>query len=71
VTVAELEQIKAEQALAEQLSEYAGEWVAVCNHTIVAHADTLDQLREQIEQEEIEVEGVFRVPEGDTSACFF
>jgi hypothetical protein len=59
----------AEATLAKELGQYAGEWVAVREHGVVAHARTLQELREQIGEQE--VEGVFKVPEGDPAACFF
>lgn len=62
-------EIQAEQLLAEDLANYAGQWVAIRQHAVVASAPTLKELREQIGQEEVEV--AFQVPEGDTSACFF
>lgn len=66
------QEIVAEQALAEALSEYAGHWVAVSHHEVVAHAATLKELREQIGPAKVtDVEGVFQVPEGDPAACFF
>ena len=72
MTVAELDrEIQAEEALAQELAKYPGEWVAVRDHAIVAHRGTLTELREQIEKAALEVEGVFRVPEADTSSCFF
>jgi Family of unknown function (DUF5678) len=70
MTTAELErQIQAERTLADELEQYAGEWVAVSQHAVVAHASTLAELRDEIG--EAEVEGVFQVPEGNPSACFF
>jgi hypothetical protein len=70
MTTLELErELQAEQTLAERLEQYAGEWVAVRNHEVVAHAGSLQELREQIGQEE--VEGAFKVPEGAEAACFF
>jgi hypothetical protein len=70
MSVIELEpELQAEQLLADELRKYPGEWVAVSSHEVVAHAPTLQELREQIG--EAEVEGVFQVPEGDPAACFF
>jgi hypothetical protein len=67
MTVAE--QVHAEQQLGEALEQYAGEWVAVRDQTVVAHTATLQELLEQIE--DTEVEAVFQVPEDSEVACFF
>jgi hypothetical protein len=70
MSVIELDQeLEAEKALAEELRRYAGEWVAVREHQVVAHAASLEELLEQISEEE--VEGTFQVPEGDPAPCFF
>lgn len=61
--------IQAEEKLATDLMKYAGKWVAVRHHTVVASAPTLKELREQIKEEE--VEDAFEVPEGDGTVCFF
>lgn len=63
--------IQAELVLGDELAQYAGEWVAVYGHHVVAHANTLRELSDQIEQEEIEAEGAFQVPTGDATSCFF
>jgi hypothetical protein len=63
------QQIKAEEALSEHLDAFAGQWVAVRAHEVVAHADTLNALLEEIRGEE--VEGVFQVPHERAAACFF
>jgi hypothetical protein len=67
MTVAET--IKGEEQLASQLENYAGEWVAVRDQTVIAHADELEQLLERIEGSE--VEAVFQVAQDPHSACFF
>lgn len=67
MTVAET--IRAEEQLASKLETYAGEWVAVRDQAVVAHADELEQLLERIEG--TEVEAVFQVAEDPHSACFF
>jgi hypothetical protein len=69
MTVAE--HIEAEQSLADRLADYAGEWVAVVEHAVEAHASTLEALLEQIQgQEQSDIE-VFRVPEDPHVACFY
>ena len=68
MTVAE--QVRAEEALGRVLSQYAGQWVAVVDHAVIQHADTLDGLLERIKGPEEEAE-VFRVPENPDVACFY
>jgi Family of unknown function (DUF5678) len=68
MTVAE--EIQAEEKLGEALNAYAGEWVAVADYVVVAHAATLEELLGQIEGREEEVEEVFQVSEGNV-ACFY
>jgi hypothetical protein len=68
MTVAE--RIQAEESLGKMLDAYAGEWVAVREHSVIAHAPTLDALLEQVEEQEEGVE-VFRVAEDRDTACFF
>jgi hypothetical protein len=70
MTVAE--QISAEEALAHKLAQYAGRWVAVRDHDIVADADSLEELEallEQLEENETAVE-IFQAA-ADSSACFY
>ena len=40
--------IAAEGELAKRLREYAGKWVAVRNHEVVAYAPTLEELMEKV-----------------------
>ena len=68
MVVAELER---ERQLADELSQYAGRWVATCDFAVVASADTLEDLLEQITEEATEVDGVFHVPVHSTAASFF
>jgi hypothetical protein len=67
MTVAE--QISAEEALANKLEQYAGDWVAVRDHEIVASDTSLEGLLEQVERISEEVE-VFQAA-ADSSACFY
>jgi len=66
------QQITAERGLSERLLKYAGEWVAVRNHDVVAHAASLELLMELVrgEGEEAEVE-VFEVSRDPAAVCFF
>jgi hypothetical protein len=68
MTVAE--QVAAEHTLAHTLDEYKGLWVAIRDHAVVASAETLGELREQIEGEFAEVE-VLHVASDPHAACFF
>lgn len=61
-------EVQAEKDLSLGLAKYAGKWVAVRNHEIVAAADTLDDLLPIIEDEDVET--VFEVQE-QGAACFF
>ena len=67
MTVAE--RIQAEEGLRDALRQYAGEWVAVLDHALIAHAQTLESLLEQVAEQEGQVE-IFQVSEDDF-ACFF
>ncbi|HEX4344167.1 MAG TPA: DUF5678 domain-containing protein [Solirubrobacteraceae bacterium] len=62
------EQVRAEEKLSEALEEFAGDWVAVREHAVVAHASGLEELLDEIK--DTEVEAFFQVAE-DSSACFF
>jgi hypothetical protein len=64
------QQISAERELSKRLLQYAGEWVAVRNHEVVAHAATLEKLMESVIGEEETVE-VFEVSTEPPAVCFF
>jgi putative hemolysin len=67
MTTAELDRaIAAEDQLAKQLRKYAGRWVAVYDHKIVASADSGEDLLEQVVADEID--GIFKVPEEGSTA---
>lgn len=68
MTVAE--EVQAERELSKELENYPGQWVAVRGHEVVASADTLGELLEQVESAGEEVE-VLRVPAEKAAACFF
>jgi hypothetical protein len=66
------QQVKAERDLSKRLLKYAGEWVAVRNHEIVAHAPTLEELMELVrETQQEEAVEVFEVSSEPESVCFF
>ncbi len=72
MTVAEINKaLKAERELGTILNDYAGKWVGVSEHEVVASAVTLGELVEQIEASgKTDVE-VIQVPEDTSAACFF
>lgn len=70
MTVHELDQaVEAEERLSHALEQYAGQWVAIADHAVIAHAETLEDLLAQVEGQE--VERVQQVPEHTGIACFF
>jgi hypothetical protein len=65
-------QVAAERELSEHLRQHAGEWVAVRNHKVVAHAPTLDELMEKLRgTEDEEATEVFEVSKDPASVYFF
>lgn len=62
-------EIAAEEALGGALEQFAGSWVALRGHQVVADAATLDALLRKIEG--IAVEGVMQVPTDHDTVCFF
>jgi hypothetical protein len=66
------QQIAAERELSTHLREHAGEWVAVRNHKVVAHAPTLEELMERVRGTEgEETVEVFEVSTEPESVYFF
>ena len=49
------EAIEAERQLAAHLPDFAGEWVAVRHHQVVAHPETPAQLLETADRDEVVV----------------
>jgi hypothetical protein len=62
------ERVRAQKQLAGQLQDFAGQWVAVKDEEIVAHADSLADLLEIVDPDEVEV---FEVAKEQATACFF
>jgi Family of unknown function (DUF5678) len=60
--------VRAERELSSDLAQYVGEWVAVRDHEVVAHAATLAELLNQVDTDA--VEGVFQVAEQGTASFF-
>ena len=64
--------LAAEEKLAANLNDYAGEWVAIRDHDVVCHARTLRGLLAATETQDIE--GIDRILEVSTASgisCFF
>jgi Family of unknown function (DUF5678) len=63
------QQVQAEKELSKSLEDYAGEWVAVRDHKVVAHAVSVEALMEQVSGEAVEI---FEVSAGEGAVvCFF
>lgn len=60
--------VEAEKRLSTDLEQYAGQWVAVKDQQVVAHASTLDEVLSMVEVGE--VDGVFQVAEHATASFF-
>jgi Family of unknown function (DUF5678) len=72
MTVAEIDRaLDAERKLSEILNDYAGQWVGVCDHGVVASAASLGELVEQIEASGQTNVEVIQVPKDTSAACFF
>jgi len=61
--------LRAEEVLAKELAEYAGRWVAVSDHRVVASADSLGDLLTRVNPEELD--RILEVSEEPTAGCFF
>jgi hypothetical protein len=62
------QRVRAQKELAERLQDFGGQWVAVKDEEIVAHADSLADLLETVDPDEVEV---FEVAKEQATACFF
>ncbi len=72
MSVAEINKaLEAERELGTTLNDYAGQWVGVHDHVVVASAATLGELVEQIEASGQAGVEVIQVPEDTSAACFF
>jgi hypothetical protein len=70
MTATEIRQaLAAEETLAETLSDFTGQWVAVRDHRVVNHAETLNALLERVEPELPSLERIFEV--GDPGGVCF
>lgn len=46
----------------KDLDRHSGEWVAIVNDEVIAHAVTLSAVREQVRARGQSIDGFFRVP---------
>lgn len=60
------EQVRAEEKLGLDLVQYAGRWVAVEDHRVIADAERLGPLIERLNGQR-DTARIFQVPEGSTS----
>jgi Family of unknown function (DUF5678) len=64
--------IRAEEQLATNLNRYVGEWVAIRDHNVVCHADTLRCLLEARETEDVShIDRILEVSQDSGTSCFF
>jgi hypothetical protein len=61
--------LEAEERLALEFDDFAGEWVAIRDHRVVAHAPTLRALLDGITT--TKVDRILEVPEEAALSCFF
>jgi hypothetical protein len=70
VTTIELNNVlRAEEVLAKELAEYAGLWVAVRDHSVVASADSMGELLDRVNPEGLD--RILEVAKEPTAGCFF
>jgi hypothetical protein len=64
--------LKAEEQLAANLNEYVGEWVAIRDHNVVCHADTLRGLLVASETQDVDsYDRILEVSTHSGISCFF
>jgi hypothetical protein len=61
--------LRAEEVLAEELAGYAGLWVAVRDHSVVASANSLGELVNLVNPEGLD--RILEVSTEPTAGCFF
>ena len=61
--------LAAEEVLAQELSRYAGCWVAVSDRSVVASASSLEDLLDRVDPEGLD--RILEVSKEPTAACFF
>lgn len=72
MTVADLDKtLNDERELGVALDDYAGQWVGICDRHVIASAETLEELVEQVEASGLEEVEVIQVPKDPAAACFY
>jgi hypothetical protein len=70
MTLAELNQaLKVEEVLAQELSGYAGRWVAILDRSIVDSADTLEEMLDRVDPGGLD--RIFEVPRETVASCLY
>ena len=70
MTPAELDQaLRAEEALARELREYAGRWVAVRDRSVVASANSLNDLLDHVDPSGLD--RILEVSKDPIAACLY
>lgn len=62
--------LKAEEVLAQELSEYAGCWVAIRNRSVIASANSLEDLLDRVPDPE-GLDRILEVAEQPVAGCFY
>lgn len=64
--------LKAEERLATDLNKFVGEWVAVRDHGVVCHAETLRGLLDATKAQDINrIDRILEVSTASGISCFF
>lgn len=70
MTLTELDQaLRAEERLAQELSKYAGRWVAIRDRSVVDSAGSLDDLLDRVDPAGLD--RILEVSEEPAAGCFF
>ena len=70
MTIDQLETtLNAERALGDAFEEFAGQWVAITDHRVVKHDETLNGLIKQVDLEKID--RIQHVTAEKAAFCFF
>lgn len=70
MTLTELNQaLRAEEVLAKELGGYAGRWVAINDRSIVASANSLEDLLGRVDPEGLD--RIFEVATEPVAGCFY
>lgn len=64
--------LRAEERLAANLNNFVGEWVAIRDHDVVCHAETLRGLLAATETQDIDrIDRILEVSTASGVSCFF